>query len=157
MSLLDFFPNQNRRWQQQTGEPPLDFLAGGLVALDQAETAWRTSPLYNAHTEACRLRRRLDDVTYKLTQARILAAAVQVKLTAANKLLMEMQQERKQRHKQTRNALRQVLDLVSWPLITPETKLEQIQELVLAALAALENPEPTAAPPQNAEAPLPLS
>ena len=145
MSLLTFFATQRRRWQQ-AAVPTADFQAGGLAALDQAETAFRTLPLHNAHEQNRKLQQELEEVSYELVRARAQLRQLQAALTKVQAAAIEAPKWHQRRAYRARKTLRKIAEAANHPLMRPDTKLRKIQEVANRFLANLDAEEPEVEP-----------
>ena len=147
MSLLNFFAQQRKHWRSQSDDKSVENLAGGLAALDQAEVAFKATPIYNAHQQVADVQRELDEVSYQLSLARkeiknlksklgsmtqqASAVVVEQQLVAAAKLHRKRAQTA---HKVLRKVAATAIDLC----MRPNTKLLRIVEIVSRFQATLQ-------------------
>lgn len=148
MSLLNFFAQQRKRWQSQPADDkPDDYLAGGLAAFDQAEAAFKSTPLYNAHQQAADAQRELEEMSYQLSLARKEIKSLKSKLAsmtqqaseaAMTHQLTSVVKLQRKRGEIARRAMRRIVAAASDVATHPEARLRKIVEIVTRFRAAHE-------------------
>ena len=153
MSLLSFFANQRRHWFDQLADYPADYFAGAWAALLQAEVAFKSTPLLNAHLETQTALQRLRDADGQLHKARTQLEQARKQLGQAEPYIQTAQQGQKDanraaQHDQrqvalTRRALVRMSAVAGRDEFDPEVRLRYLQDMISTHLALLreENPD----------------
>jgi septal ring factor EnvC (AmiA/AmiB activator) len=130
MSILNLFTQQRNYWRSQTADKSIDYVAGGLAALDQAEVAFKATTLYNVQQQAATTQQELEEVSYELTQARRKLAKFEANLATAIQQEAELPEEHLNRARSARKTLRKVANVANYLSASPENRLRKILELV---------------------------
>lgn len=140
MSLLNFFAQQRKRWQSQPADDQsADYLAGGKTALEQAEAAFKATPLYNVHQRLADAQHELEEVSYQLSVARKEVKNLGSKLASmtqqASAVVVEQQlvataRLHRNRMRSARRVMRRIVAVAVLEAMHSDIKLEKILELV---------------------------
>ncbi|MBF9220640.1 hypothetical protein [Hymenobacter ruricola] len=153
MSLLSFFADQRRRWFNQLADYSAEYFAGAWAALQQAETAFMSTPLGNAHLEAQAARLKVQDTEHRLSNAQKQIEQLRQQLASATPHILAARQGEKDANRAaqhdrrqvalTRRALLRLNDVAARDEFEPEVRLAYIQNLICSHLALLrdENPD----------------
>ena len=152
MSLLNFLATQRQHWQQQPAKQAPEFLVGGLVALDQAEAAFKATPLYNALYAAHQLSQELEEVSYQLSRVRHELLDVRKQLALANETLAL----RPKWGQRARRALEKLAQVLEQPATPPELKLTNLHNMLASYRDNAERDMAPKTGPQTPAPPVPL-
>ena len=155
MSMFDFFQRQRQLWLNQPTEQSPEYVAGGVAALDQAETAFLVEPQHSPTQADHQLQRKLDTALLKLQRQN---TELQKQRSATHRLqkkVTELTREQEKRPKwgsRARRHLRQLNALANDPQQSAEARLEALTHLIgdffaqalteQAAQQATQNPPP---------------
>lgn len=156
MSLLSFFAHQRSHWQRQAADQPAAYVAGGLAALNQAESAFKATTLHNAQQQATTTQHELKEVSYQLTRARQKISRLEASLAAMTQQAADAPRWHQRRAYRARKALRKIAEAANHAVMRPETKLRHIQAATAAFFAHTEDEEHAHDFPDLAAADLPL-
>ncbi len=156
MSLFSFFAHQRSLWSRQAADQPAAYVAGGLAALDQAESAFKATTLHNTQQQLVITQHELEEISYQLTRTRQKINRLEASLAAMTQQAADAPKWHQRRAYRARKALRKIDEAANHTVMRPENKLRHIQAVTASFFAHTEAEEHAHDFPDLAAADLPL-